>query len=174
MMKSLTDQLADYMPYVEGLPELDQDIYELAVEKRYKQKIIASMKGITQGAVSSRLKRILRRLMYLESLSHFNLTEMRSELQEVLDPMEMEIVTSMAETTCQEETARRLNRMFNLAGDNALTQVKVRHRFRKAWDKVMEKGAENPMCQKYSVLFGFVQDNLYVLYELKHPHFARG
>jgi len=172
LTETLRERLLEYFQYVERLPELDQGIYDLVIQKRYKQRAVADIYGMTQGAVSSRLKRMTRRLRYLEGLSYFDLSMIDQDLQDVFDPMEREILHSMATTTCQEETARRLNRVFNLKGDNVLTQVKVRHRFIKAWNKLMSMSESK--YQKYIALFGFVWANLYVLHEIKTPQFERG
>ena len=70
----------------------------------------------------------------------------------------------MLETTCQSETARRLNELYE---DTTMNQVKVRYRFEKCMDKMKE--AHHP----YLNLFLLIKKNLYMIYDLKLPQFGR-
>ena len=78
------------------LSEFDQQVYDLAVKKKFRQSEIARIVGITQGAVSSRLSRMLKRLKFLETLDTFNLSRIDEELTGLLDPMEREILKNLA------------------------------------------------------------------------------
>ena len=171
MLEKIYDRLEVYSQYVDKLPETDREFYYYAVRKRFKQKAIAKIMGVTQGAVSSRLSKIMKRVKFLEVMSSFDLEKIDEDLGDILDPFEREILKQLAETTCQEDTARRVNVMFNTSGKKVMNQVKIRHRFQKAWAKLVE--AKNENIKKYVTLFGFIQENLYMMHEVKLPQFER-
>jgi predicted transcriptional regulator len=160
--------------FFERLPKAEQNLYELHIVKKFNQKEIASLLGVTQGAISSRLSKIVKRLEFMQKLSKFDLSEFENKLRTLFDPFEIELLRGMLETTCQSETARRLNVLFNLMEKcenvknyNAMTQVKVRHRFEKCLLKMQKEN------HPYFDLFSFVKKNLYIMHEVKLSHFSR-
>ena len=170
--KYLKWRLGEYAEYIPRLSESDQEVYDLAVRKMGRQKEVAAWMGMTQGAVSSRLSKILKRVKFLKMLDSFDLSGMDEDLVDLLDTLEIEIVRNMVETTCQEETARRVNRLFGLSGKDAMNQIKVRYRFHQAWEKLTARRTRK--YRKYAMLLGFIQDNLYMLHEVKNPYFEKG
>jgi len=158
--------------YIYRLSEMDQKVYNYIVVKKCPQKDVAKFLGITQGAVSSRLNKILRRLQFMQTMSPFDLDQIEEDLKGILTPLERAVLKSLAETTCQQETALRVNNLFNLEGKKALNQIKARYKFQMAWSKVI--GQKNPKYEKYVRLFKYIQDNLYMLHDLKLPQFERG
>jgi hypothetical protein len=160
--------------FVNRLPRMEQELCNLYIVKSFDQKNIAQLYGITQGAVSSRLKRITERLQFMKQISlNFDITQFDQTLSPLFNPFEIELLRSMLETTCQSETARRLNVLFNLTKKsnskkyNSMNQVKVRYRFEKCLNEL--KKYHHP----YYELFKMIKQNLYLLYEVKLPHFSR-
>lgn len=184
----------DYSEYVVFLPETEQTLI-MYMSQDMPQKEIARIMGVTQGAVSSRLKRAIQRLTFLKELKKFNFDNFEQDLQPIFSNLEIALLKSMTETTCQSETARILNNTFN----NGMTQVKVRYRFEKCiiylkglcealnyqsqvrdkFGAVLKDSTGKPDIAldakkylKYYKLFTLVKANLYKLHEVKLPHFG--
>jgi predicted transcriptional regulator len=163
-----------YAPYFPALPEFEQVLLGY-VSKGIKQGEIASLLKITQGAVSSRISRIRKRLKFLKELEGFKCKDsIDQDLSSLFSPFEIELLKTMMKTTCQSETARRLNIAFNLQGPKAsMTQVKVRHYYEKCLLKLKEALKTEPKYREYYHLFYYVRHHLYLMHEVKLPHFAR-
>jgi hypothetical protein len=133
------------------------------------------MFSVTQGAVSSRLKRALERLKFLRDLPKVTEEEIDQALGNIFDPIEIEIIKCMKETTCQSRTAEIINERFGLIDEkHRMTQVKVRHRFEKCLTRLasLQNG-----CQEYARFYDLlviIKNNLYKLHEVVLPHFSRG
>lgn len=153
--------------YLKKLPKIEQDLYFYYAMKNMNQKEIAKIMGVTQGAISSRLSRLAKRVKFLQRLEEFDLNNFEEKLS-LFDAFEIELLRGMLETTCQSETARRLNQLYNLDGasKDSMNQVKVRHRFEKILSKMQK--IEHP----YYKLFLFIKNNLYMLHQIKLPHFS--
>jgi hypothetical protein len=101
--------------------------------------------------------------------------EIDQALGNIFDPMEIEIIKCMKETTCQSRTAEIINERFQLTDEkHRMTQVKVRHRFEKCLVRLstLQNG-----CQEYARFYNLlviIKGNLYMLHEVKLPHFDRG
>lgn len=159
--------------YFQKLPNKEQDLYNLYVIKKMRQKDIADLWGVTQGSISSRLRRIEERFCFLDKLKLFDTSQIDQDLSKIFNPFEIELLKGMMKTTCQTETARRLNTLFGLSDEskdrsgNRMTQVKVRHQFEKCLEKLKTES------QIYHSLFSLIKQNLYILHEVKLPHFSR-
>jgi hypothetical protein len=172
---SLIQLIEENPDLVKKLPQSEQELCEYYLIKKLNQKEIATLLGKTQGAVSSRLCRIRKRLQFIKDLSNFDVSKFDEVLSPFFDALEIELLRGMMETTCQSETAQRLNSIFNLnerfSGDghkyNGMTQVKVRHRFEKCLLRM--KTIQHP----YYELFLIIKQNLYLLHEVKLPHYDR-
>jgi len=85
-----------------------------------KQMEIAEIFGITQAAVSYRIKRALDRIKFLIDMPDLDKFDVYDHLAPVMSStLDAEIFREMYETTCQSEVAKRLD----------ITQGRVRHRF---------------------------------------------
>lgn len=157
------------------LPEVEQKLYHLYLEKDFSQKDVSTLLGMTQGGVSSRLKRMGARLTFLNKLDSFNLEGLDASLETLFGPFDMELLKGMLKTTCQSETADRLNNLFNLSPKKGIgsrtppvmTQVKVKYRFEKCLE-LMKKNSN-----VYYELFLLIENNLYILHEVNLPHFNK-
>jgi predicted transcriptional regulator len=162
-------------PFLNKLPPREIDLLTLYRKYGKNQKDIARMFSVTQGAVSSRLKRALDRLRFLRDLPKITDEEIDVVLGNIFDTTELEIIKCMKETTCQSKTAELINEKFKLTDEKKrMTQVKVRHRFEKCIAKllILQKGCQE-YCKYYDLL-QIIKNNLYMLHEVKLPHFDRG
>jgi predicted transcriptional regulator len=162
-------------PFLNRLPPREYDLVELYYVERKNQKDIAKMFGVTQGAVSSRLSRAKKRLLFLRDLPKISNQEIEDGLKAYFDNTELEIIKFMMETTCQSKTAQLINEKYGLKNDEKkkMTQVKVRHRFEKCLIKLKEESKKNHNLKKYYNLLVFIKANLYLLHEVLLPHFNR-
>ena len=59
-----------------------------------------------------------------------------------------------------------VNDVFNLAGDQKMNQVKIRHRLYQAIDKLRKMGTEPSLL----ALLTLIAQNPYAIHEVKLPH----
>jgi predicted transcriptional regulator len=167
---------ADIEPFLHKLPPREIDLVTLYRKYGKNQKDIAKMFSVTQGAVSSRLRRAADRLQFLRDLPKITDAEIETGLAKVFDdPIEIEIIKCMKETTCQSRTAVLINKKFNLVSDKEkMTQVKVRHRFEKCLARLKVLKDSDPKYRRFYDFLFFIKNNLYALHEVHLPHFDRG
>lgn len=159
-----------YSFYIPKLPETERILLGY-VEKGLKQNDIAQNLKITQGAVSSRIARIRERLKFLIKLYQYNWVNIDNDLKLIFAPFELELIKGMINTTCQTETARQLNVMFNLQGEQRMNQIKVKHRFELCIEHFRHVKMNRALKMNYLRLFKLIRRNLYFLHEVKLPHF---
>lgn len=116
-MNPRLDKIRDVL---DRLPDRETDLIRLYFFRNKKQTDIAEIFGITQAAVSYRIKRALSRIRFLVDMPDLNKNDIYDILIDVM-PTELDasIFKEMYETTCQSEVAKRLE----------ITQGRVRHRF---------------------------------------------
>jgi len=160
-------------PFLYKLPSREIDLVTLYRKYGKNQKDIAKMFSVTQGAISSRLRRAADRLQFLRDLPKISDEDIDRVLGNLFSKMEIEIIKGMKETTCQSKTAELINEKYHLVDvKERMTQVKVRHRFEKCLIFLKEK--KTPEYQKFYNLLFFIKKNLYKLHEVRLPHFDRG
>jgi transcriptional regulator len=142
-----------------------------------KQKEIATILKCTQGAISSRLRRIIERINFMKQLEEFNLSDLEKDLKRIChkssSTIDLEVIKGMIQTTSQSGTASIVNNTLNLSGSKKLNQVKVRHRFKSCLNKLKKLKDKVPKYGHYFNLLELVDNNLYALKEVKLPHFDR-
>ena len=160
----------NYHSYIQFLPKTEQEILNY-FKKGLKQKEIAVLRGTTQGAISSRLSRIKKRLAFIRDLRKFQIDDQDLDR---FGPLNKAILKTMAETTCQSETASRMNNLFNLSGDSRMTQIKVRHRYGKCLVEMKKLSDKDPngVYPQYLKFFTLIKTHLYTLHEVRLPHFG--
>lgn len=158
------------------LPSREADLIELYYKHGKNQKDIARMFNVTQGAISSRLSRAKKRLEFLRDMPKIDSEEIEDLLSPYFTPLEIEVVQGMVQTTCQSKTAQLINERHGLSNDlkKRMTQVKVRHRFEKAIQRLTTLTREHQELRECLKLLTMVKENLYKLHEVKLPHFNRG
>lgn len=163
----------DFVPFLDKLPSKERDLIKLYYYMDKKQKEIAEIFSVTQGAISHRLSRAGKRLRFLRDMPKLN-----DDLDVILKPyfseFEIDLINTMIETTCQSKTAEILNGKYNLCGDGKMTQVKIRHKFERFIERLKKHKRSNPDINVCLKLLTYIQDNLYMMHEVVLPHFDRG
>ena len=165
--------LVDYEPFISKLPEREQDLIEMYYHREKKQKEIAEFFGVTQGAVSHRLSRAIKRLKFLRDMPKLA-QDLNSILSRYFSTFEIDLIRYMVETTCQSHTAQLLNVKYKLSGQKRMTQVKVRHKFDRCMQKVYKLKRSVKELKTCHSLMEYVRENLYMLHEVVLPHFNKG
>jgi len=174
-IRSSSISFNDFKPFLDRLPPREQDLLELYYHHCKNQKDIAKMFGITQGAVSSRLARARERLQFLRDIPKLSEEDLKVRLKGYFEPFEIQIMQLMSRTTCQSRTAKLINEAYGYSDvRNRMTQVKIRHRFEKCIAKLKALVPSHPELKECSELMTKISDNLYMLHEVKLPHFNRG
>jgi DNA-directed RNA polymerase specialized sigma24 family protein len=138
------------------LPPIEADFVDLYFFRHVKQTDIAAIFGVSQPTVCYRLNRAIQRIKYYLMIPRLDLNDLRSTLSEFLtDPIDVDIMVFMFETTCQSETAKRLG----------VTQGLVRHRFIRSIDRMKRA----PHMMYYADMFAQVSVNLNILREVRRP-----
>jgi predicted transcriptional regulator len=156
------------------LPLREQKIFRL-YKRGLSQKEVAKRLHLTQGAISTRIRIAMGRVEFIRSLPVVSEVEFKSLKSEGLcDEIDIAIIKSMRDTTCQSVTAEMLNKDFGFTGDAWMTQVKVRYRF----EKCMERLRLLPGYVKVYQLLDLIHKNPYKLhfvrYKEGHFDFLRG
>jgi len=174
-LKDFSISYDEIRPFLYRLPPREIDLIELYYTEHKNQKDIAKIFGVTQGAISSRLTRAKKRLKFLRNLPKITDDEIDGQLGPFFEPLELEIIKYMMKTTCQSKTAQLINEKFSFTEEKKkMTQVKVRHRFEKCLIKIKSEMEEKTDLKKFHTLLSIIKNNLYLLHEVKLPHFDRG
>ena len=105
---------------LENLPPREADFVDLYYFRKLKQTDIAAIFNVSQPTVCYRLQRATARIQFLLQMPVVGEEELLAALTEFLvDPLDVEIMRLMRETTCQSEVAKQLE----------VSQGLVRHRF---------------------------------------------
>jgi predicted DNA-binding protein YlxM (UPF0122 family) len=162
----------DFKPFISRLPKREIDLIDMYYREDKKQKEIAEFFSVTQGAISHRLSRACKRLEFLRDMP-----KLRGSLRDILKGhftrFEIDTILLMIETTCQSKTAFLLNKKYRLAGNDRMTQVKVRHkfdRFMERVDKLKKNNEDMVICFN---LMKYIKNNLYMMHEVILPHFTK-
>jgi len=165
----------DLQPYLDKLPEREVDLIHMYYCDQKKQKEIAAFFSISQGAVSHRLTRARKRLVFLRDMPKVDNKELKRRLAEVFDEVDTHVVYHMIRTTCQTKTAAIVNDIMGYQERQQLTQVKVRHKFFRGVDLLKKRAEEDRRFSTVAELAGYIKEcGLYMLHEVKLPHFERG
>jgi DNA-directed RNA polymerase specialized sigma24 family protein len=139
---------------MESLPPIEYDFIDLYFFRHLKQTDIAAIFGVSQPTVCYRLQRAINRIKFLLQLPQVDHNEMRRDLGRFLsDPMDIDIMVYMYDTTCQSEAAKRLG----------VSQGLVRHRFIRTIDRM----GRNESMSFYADLFAMIAQNLNILREVR-------
>lgn len=159
MSESRTSQLAEVRSVLDSIPPREADFVELYFFKRVRQTAIADIFNVSQPTVCYRLQRAAARIKYLLGLPEHDLGEMRVELSKVLgDPVDVDVMIGMVETTCQSEVAKRMG----------VSQGFVRHRFL----RTIAALEQMPGMDGYVAVFKHVSGNLNILREVQRAKWS--
>lgn len=163
----------DFVPFLDRLPSKERDLIKLYYYMDKKQKEIAEIFSVTQGAISHRLSRASKRLRFLRDMPKLN-DDLEIILKPYFEVFEIDLINIMIETTCQSKTAELLNLKYHLDGDNKMTQVKIRHKFERFIDRLKKIKKNDADLSTSLKLLTYIRDNLYMMHEVVLPHFDRG
>lgn len=89
------------------LPPAEQDVIELYFFRGLSQEVIASLLGVSQQAVSHRMYKAFRRLIFLFNHPDVPPDRIREDLRLLVPPQVLGTFCDFAHTSSQAETARR-------------------------------------------------------------------
>ena len=158
---------ADYetriAPLLERIPQREADLIYLYYIEKKRQADIAEIFEVTQAAISYRLDRGLQRIKFLLSIPDVTEEDMRADLSDGFQKIDVNILVGMWQTTCQSEVASELG----------LTQGRVRHRFFKSVDTLKELAEKDEKYAPYSKIFTAISSKKFnILREVKLPQWA--
>lgn len=158
---------ADYesriAPLLNRIPQREADLIFLYYIQKKRQADIAEIFGVTQAAISYRLDRGLQRIKFLLSIPQTSEDELREDLADIFEAIDVNILVGMWQTTCQSEVAARLG----------LTQGRVRHRFFKAVEALETHSEEDERYKPYYSIFHAISSKKFnILREVKLPQWA--
>lgn len=150
------ERLDEVKLILDQLPDREADFVELYYFKHLKQTDIAAIFDVSQPTVCYRLQRATARIQFLLSLPHLADGELEDVIEGFLsDPLDVQIMMFMYETTCQSEVAKRLG----------VSQGLVRHRFMRSIDRM----EQTPGMGKYAEMYRKISENLNILREVQRP-----
>ena len=145
---------------LDHLPPREADFVELYFFRHLKQTDIASIFRVSQPTVCYRLQRAAARIRFLLDLPDFDEDELRDALEGFLsDPLDIQIMILMYETTCQSAVAKALG----------VSQGLVRHRFIRSIERMSILGE----MDKYTNMFRLISENLNILREVQRPSWGQ-
>jgi hypothetical protein len=130
-------------PLLDRIPEREADLIYLYYVCKKRQADIAEIFDVTQAAISYRLDRGIQRLKFLLAIPAVTEDDLRQDLRELFDQIDVDILVGMWQTTCQSVVANNLQ----------LTQGRVRHRFFKAVGKLKIAAGHNECFRPYEKIF---------------------
>lgn len=149
-------QIEHIRAVLDQLPPREADFIELYYFKKLRQTDIAEIFRVSQPTVCYRLARAADRIRFLMNLPRIDKDQMTQDMVGFLDdPLDVQIMTLMWETTCQSEVAKRLG----------VSQGLVRHRFLRSLGRMKS----SPRYMKYVALFDYISANLNILREVQRP-----
>jgi hypothetical protein len=149
------ERLAKVKLILDRIPPREADFVDLYFFRQKRQTDIAAIFGVSQPTVCYRLQRATERIRFLLAMPSFDETTARPIIESVLeDPIDVEILFRMYETTCQSEVAKTMN----------VSQGFVRHRFIRSISKLRNAG--HPDLAR---VFDIVSANLNILREVQRP-----
>ena len=146
-------QIAQIQALLEYLPRREADFFSLYYFRNVNQTSISEIFGVSQPTVCYRLQRAAMRLRFLLRRPTFTEEEVRAALVQALsDPLDVDIMVLMWQTTCQSAAAKSLG----------ITQGKVRHRFIRS----IKALHEHEGLQEFASMFSDISENLNILREV--------
>lgn len=142
---------------MEYLPQREADFVDLYYFRGKKQTSIAMIFNVSQPTVHYRLRRATERIQFLLDLPDITEKEMRDTLEQVEeldDPLDIEIMVLMYHTTCQTEAAKHIER----------SQGFVRHRYLRTMDKMRAAGV---LCEDLVELFDMISNRPNIMNRLR-------
>jgi hypothetical protein len=151
------------MPLLDRIPDREADLIYLYYVRKKRQADIAAIFDVTQAAISYRLDRGIQRIKFLLKIPTVTEAELREDLISIFDPIDIDILVGMWQTTCQSEVATKLQ----------LTQGRVRHRFFKAVEVLKGAAEKDSKFEPYHRIFLSISSkNFNILRAVQLPQWA--
>lgn len=164
------------IPYLKSLPIREQKILVLYYQEKKNQPEIASLMGLTQGAVSSRISRSRERIQFLKKIPVLTKSDLDLFQSYFPEEIQQDIFRTFSQTTCQTKTAEILSQKWG----KDYTQVKIRHRWKQIIQKIKAikelKSLSSNKREQLTKLHDFmvlIDSSLYILHYMKQPQFER-
>lgn len=149
-------QIEEIRAVMDKIPPREADFIELYFFRKLRQTDIATIFGVSQPTVCYRLTRAANRVKFLLQRPQIDRNQLEDAITGFLsDPLDVQIMLLMWETTCQSEVAKRLD----------VTQGLVRHRFLRTVNRM--RGVDG--LAEYVKLFDYITENLNILREVQRP-----
>lgn len=148
------EKIAQVKAILDELPPREHDFIELYFFRKLKQTDIAEIFDVSQPTVCYRLQRAALRLKFIFNMPKIDADKLEADLTGFLsDPLDVQIMILMWETTCQSEVAKRLG----------VSQGLVRHRFERSVNRM------RPVSRftVYVRMFDLIATNLNILREVR-------
>lgn len=150
LRKIFREQLAQVTELVQYLDPIERDYIHMYFELNKDQNDIAKIFGITQGAVSYRCKTAVERLRFLTHLPRLSKDKLVRDLNRIMtDPLLVEILVLMYETSSQSGVARQLG----------FSQGQIRYRLLRAIEILEAFSKNDPLFQVYLKAFNLIRRN---------------
>ena len=150
-------------PLLDRIPEREADLIYLYYVCKKRQADIAEIFDVTQAAISYRLDRGIQRIKFLLAIPTVTEDELREDLDDVFEPIDVNILVGMWQTTCQSEVANMLK----------LTQGRVRHRFFKAVERLKSYAEMDEKYRPYEKIFSSISSKKFnILRAVSLPQWA--
>ena len=141
------DQVSDLVKY---LDPIERDYIHMYFELNKDQNDIAKIFGITQGAVSYRCKTAVERLKFLTILPRLSKERLIRDLNKVMsDPIHVDILVLMYETSSQSGVARKLG----------FSQGQIRYRLLRSLEIIEAYSKNDPVFNVYLKAFNLIRKN---------------
>jgi predicted XRE-type DNA-binding protein len=151
------------MPLLDRIPDREADLIYLYYVCKKRQADIAMIFDVTQAAISYRLDRGIQRIKFLLSIPTVTEEDMREDLALIFEPIDIDILVGMWQTTCQSEVATKLQ----------LTQGRVRHRFFKAVEVLKGSAGKDARFEPYHRIFSSISSkNFNILRAVQLPQWS--
>jgi DNA-directed RNA polymerase specialized sigma24 family protein len=150
-------------PLLDRIPEREADLIYLYYVCKKRQADIAEIFDVTQAAISYRLDRGIQRIKFLLAIPTVTEEELRADLEDIFEAIDINILVGMWQTTCQSEVANMLN----------LTQGRVRHRFFKAVERLKGHAEADEKYRPYEKIFSSISSKKFnILRAVSLPQWA--
>jgi hypothetical protein len=110
---------------LERLPPAEQDVIDLYFFKGMSQEVIASLLDVTQQAVSHRMYKAFRRLIFLFNHPDIAPDRLREDMRLLVPPHVLATFCDFAQTSSQAETARRTGVPIATVNSHLMTGIRL-------------------------------------------------
>lgn len=147
-------QLDRVRKIMEDLPPREYDFIDMYFFRKIRQTTIAQIFRVSQPTVCYRLQRATARIQFILKLPELSEEQIIRDLSLVLkEPMDVQIMSLLYQTTCQSSVAKKLG----------VTQGLVRHRFLRSNKKIHQ----HPELKLYADMYDEIAANLNILREIQ-------